>query len=166
MLCTFERKILGILYGSIQDKGRWRPGWNSETFNMYKDLQIVDDMKIRRLGWARHVVRMADERIQKKKVLNGEFHNTRPVGKPRTRWEDVIRRDTPEILGIRGWRRRAEDREKLETSSEGSQGPKGAVASQVGVWKDDSEEPLPQNFRTRNRLIPVLAMPHKDTQHS
>jgi len=36
----------------------------------------------------------------------------RPVGKPRTRWEDVVRRDTSQILGIRGWRRRAEDREE------------------------------------------------------
>jgi hypothetical protein len=28
------------------------------------------------------------------KVLNGKFHNTRPVGKPRTRWEDVVRKNT------------------------------------------------------------------------
>jgi len=32
MLCTFERKILRIIYGPIQDKGRWRPGRNSEFF--------------------------------------------------------------------------------------------------------------------------------------
>ena len=41
----------------------------------------MDDIKIRRLGWAGHIVRMEDERISKK-VLNGKFHNTRPVGKP------------------------------------------------------------------------------------
>jgi hypothetical protein len=34
------------------------------------------------------------------------------VGKPRKRWEDVVWRDTTQILGIRGWRRRKEDREK------------------------------------------------------
>jgi len=67
-------------------------------------FKFVDDMKIRRLGNARHVVRMEDEKIPKK-VLNGEFHKIRRVGKPRTRWEEVVRRDTPEILGIRGWRR-------------------------------------------------------------
>jgi len=33
-------------------------------------------------------------------------------GKPRTRWQDVIQRDTSQILGVRGWRRRAEDREE------------------------------------------------------
>jgi hypothetical protein len=32
---------------------------------------------------------MEKERIPKK-VLNGKFHTTRPVGKPRTRWADVV----------------------------------------------------------------------------
>jgi len=30
MQCTFERKILGKIYGPIEDKGRWCPRWNSE----------------------------------------------------------------------------------------------------------------------------------------
>lgn len=41
----------------------------------------MDDIKIRRLGWVGHTVRMEDERTQKK-VPNGKFHNTRPEGKP------------------------------------------------------------------------------------
>jgi hypothetical protein len=44
--------------------------------------------------------------------LNGKFHRTNPVGKPRTRWEDVVRGDTLQILEIRGLKRRAEDREE------------------------------------------------------
>jgi hypothetical protein len=54
---------------------------------------------------------MEDERILNK-VLNGKFHNTRPVGKPSTRWKDVARRNISQIIGIRGWRRRAEGREE------------------------------------------------------
>jgi hypothetical protein len=73
-------------------------------YNLYKHLNIVDNIQIRRLGWAGHIIRMEDERSQKK-VLNGKYHNTRPVGKPRTRWVDVVWRDTLQILGIRGWRR-------------------------------------------------------------
>jgi hypothetical protein len=38
--------------------------------------------------------------------------NTKLVGKPRTRWEDVFWRDTSQILGIRRWGRRAEDRKE------------------------------------------------------
>jgi len=34
------------------------------------------------------------------------------VEKPRTRWENVVRRDPSQILGIRGWRRQAEDKEE------------------------------------------------------
>ena len=71
-------------------------------------MNIVEDTKIRRLGWAAHVIRMTDERIPKK-VLNGTFYNTRPVGRPRTRWADVVQRDAIQLLGIRGWRR-AENR--------------------------------------------------------
>jgi len=29
------------------------------------------------------------------------------VGRPRTRWADVVQRDALQLLGIRGWRRRA-----------------------------------------------------------
>ena len=56
------------------------------------------DIKIRRLGWAGHIVRMEEERIAKK-VLNGNFYTTRPVGRPRTRWADVVQRDALQLLG-------------------------------------------------------------------
>jgi len=42
-----------------------------------------------------------DERIPEV-VLNGKFHDTRPVGKPRTRWKDVVQRVTAQIVGITG----------------------------------------------------------------
>jgi hypothetical protein len=62
MLCTFESKLRRI-YGPIQDKRRWRSRWNSEICNLYKVLNIVDDIKIGRMGWAGHVARMEDERV-------------------------------------------------------------------------------------------------------
>jgi hypothetical protein len=71
----------------------------------------VDNIKIRRLEWAGHIIRMEEERITKK-VLNGNFHTTRSVGRPRTRWADVVQRDALQLLGIRGWRRRAENRDE------------------------------------------------------
>jgi hypothetical protein len=54
---------------------------------------------------------MEEERIPKK-VLNGNFHTMRPVGRPRTGWADVVQRDALRLLGIRGWRRRAENRDE------------------------------------------------------
>jgi hypothetical protein len=61
----------------------------------------VEDINIRRLGWAGHIIRMEEERIPKR-VLNGSFRTTRPVGRPRTRWADVVQRDALQLLGVRG----------------------------------------------------------------
>jgi hypothetical protein len=41
---------------------------------------------------------MEEERIPKK-VLNENFHTTKPVGRPRTRWVDVVQRDALQLLG-------------------------------------------------------------------
>jgi hypothetical protein len=52
---------------------------------------------------------MKEERIPKK-VLNVNVHNTRPVGRPRTRCADVVQRDALQLMGTREWRRRAANR--------------------------------------------------------
>jgi hypothetical protein len=71
----------------------------------------VKDIKIIRLEWVGHIIRMGEERIPKK-VLNRNFHTTRPVRRPRTRWADVVQMDGLQLLGIRGWRRRAANRDE------------------------------------------------------
>ena len=76
MLCTFQRKILRRIYGPIQDKGRQRPRFNSKIYNLYKDLNIVEGIKFRRLGWSGYIIRMEDERIPIK-VLNDKNRNTK-----------------------------------------------------------------------------------------
>jgi hypothetical protein len=89
----------------------WRPRWNNELYSLYKEPNIVEDIKIRRIKWAGHVIKLEEERIPKK-VLNGNFHSTRPVGRPRTRWADVVQRDALQLLGTRGWKRRAANRDE------------------------------------------------------
>jgi hypothetical protein len=51
--------------------------------------------------------------MDSKNVLNGNSHTTRPVGRPGTRWADVVQRDALQLLGIRGRRRRAANRDEL-----------------------------------------------------
>ena len=99
------------IYGPTQEGGCWRPRWNNELYSLCKEPNIVEDIKIRRLEWAGHMIRMEEERIPKK-VLNGNFHTTRTVGRPRTRWADVVQRDALQLPGIRGWRRRAANRDE------------------------------------------------------
>jgi len=71
----------------------------------------VDDINVRTLVWAGHLIRMEDERIPGT-VLNGKFHNKRSVGRSRIRWEDVVQSDALQILEIRGWMKRHGNREK------------------------------------------------------
>jgi hypothetical protein len=62
MLNTFERKILRRIYGPTQEGGRWRHRWNNELYSLYNEPIIVEDIKIRRLGWAGHIIRMEEGR--------------------------------------------------------------------------------------------------------
>jgi hypothetical protein len=62
VLHTLERKVLRIS-GSIKEREQWRPRWNSYIRGLYKDLNITNDIKIRRIGWAGHIISMEEERI-------------------------------------------------------------------------------------------------------
>ena len=75
MLNTFERKILRRIYGPTQEGGRWRPRWKRELCSLYKQPNIAEDIKIRRLGWAGHIIRMKEERIQKKSFKRKRLHH-------------------------------------------------------------------------------------------
>ena len=55
MLNTFERKILRRIYSPTHEGGCWRPRWNNELYSLYKEPNIVEDIKIRRLEWAGHI---------------------------------------------------------------------------------------------------------------
>jgi hypothetical protein len=70
---------------------------------------------------------MEEERIPKK-VLNGNVYTTRPVGRPRTRWADVVQRDALKLLGIRGWRRRTENRDEWRRLMRGPRPGRGCSA--------------------------------------
>jgi hypothetical protein len=123
MLNTFERKILRRIYGRTHEGGCWFPRWNDELYSLYNEPDIVEDIKIRRLEWEDHIIRMEEEGIPKK-VLNGNFHTTRPVGRPRTRWVDVVQRDALQLLGI-GCRRRAASRDEWRHLMRESKARKG-----------------------------------------
>jgi len=109
MLNTYERKILRRIYGPTQEGGCWRPRWNSELYSLYNEPNVVEDIKIRILGWTGHIIRKEEERIPK--IFKRKLLYHKPLGRPRTRWADVVQRDALQLLGIRGWRR-AENRDE------------------------------------------------------
>jgi len=69
-------------------------------------------VKSRRTGWAGHVARMGEGR-DVYRVLVGKLEGKRPLGRPRSRWEDNIKMDLEEVGGSCGdWMELAQDRER------------------------------------------------------
>jgi hypothetical protein len=89
---NFERKILRRILGPVyeNDLGK-RRRHNKELCELLDGPDIVKFITFKRLKWAGHIIRMDNSRIPKK-VLDGKLHG-RPVGRPRLRWEENIRRD-------------------------------------------------------------------------
>ena len=58
VLGVFERKILTDIFGPTNDNGEWRIKYNNELYTLYKDSDIQTYIKINRLKWAGHVLRM------------------------------------------------------------------------------------------------------------
>jgi hypothetical protein len=76
---------------------------------IFRSTDVITHIKLRRLGWAGHVHRMQSSRI-KKKLMEGRILGGRPVGRPHRRWIDAVCRHEREQLGVKRWRREAEDR--------------------------------------------------------
>ena len=84
MLHTFDRKMLRRIHGPIQDKGSWRPRWNSEIYNLYKYLNIVDDFKTRRLGW--WLERSPKKYLMGNFIIQDQWKNQEQDGRTSSGW--------------------------------------------------------------------------------
>ena len=69
---------------------------NEELYSLYHSPNIVSVIKSRRLRWTSYLSRMKKSRSAFK-ILTGKTTGTRPLGRPRRRWEDNIRMDLKEI---------------------------------------------------------------------
>ena len=74
--------------------------YEEELNDLYCSPNIVRVIKSRRMRWAGHVARMVEGRGVHK-VLVGKPEGKRPLGRPRRRWEDIIKMDLQEV-GCRG----------------------------------------------------------------
>ena len=69
-------------------------------------------IKSRIMRWAWHVARMEEGRGVHK-VLVGKPEEKRPLGRPRSRWEDNIKMDLQEVgSGCGDWMELAQDRDR------------------------------------------------------
>jgi hypothetical protein len=90
-------------------RGEWRKLHNEGLNDLYSLPNIVGVVKSRRMRWTGHVARMGEENGVRR-VLVGKPEEKRPLGRPRRRWEDIIKRDLQEVGGGRGdWMKLAHD---------------------------------------------------------
>jgi hypothetical protein len=76
--------------------GEWRKLHNEELNDLYSLPNIVWVVKSRRMRQAGHVARMGEGRGVHR-VLVWKPEGTRPLGRPRRRWEDNIKMDIQEM---------------------------------------------------------------------
>ena len=90
MLMTWERKILRKIYGPTKKNGQRRIKTNLELITKYKSQNIVTIVKIQRLEWLGHVIRVNETRSVKK-IFEGKLEGRRGKGRPRLRWINDVR---------------------------------------------------------------------------
>jgi hypothetical protein len=89
LLGLFERRVLRCIFGAVQDKSTWRKRYNYEFYKLFNEPDIIKYIKINRLSWAGHIIRMENNRTVKK-VFNTRPEGTRKIGRPKLRWEDGV----------------------------------------------------------------------------
>jgi hypothetical protein len=111
---VFENRVLRRIFGPKRDEvtGECRKLHSEELHILYSSPNIIRQIKSRRMRWAEHVTRMGDER-NVYRVLIGKPEGKRPLGRPRSRWENGIRMDLRDIgWGSVDWIQLAQDRDR------------------------------------------------------
>ncbi|GFV90152.1 uncharacterized protein TNCV_4378681 [Trichonephila clavipes] len=102
MISIYERKILRFLFGGIQENRTWRRRSNLELYRSYNESGIVNFIKLQRIKWAGHVIRMNEDHTSKK-VFNAQPIGPRRKSRPNLRWIDGLEKYFL-VLRIRNWR--------------------------------------------------------------
>ncbi|GFV27745.1 uncharacterized protein TNCV_4169671 [Trichonephila clavipes] len=85
-----------------QENGTWRRRSNLELYQSHKESDIVNFIKIQRIKWEGHVVRMDEDRITKK-FFSAQPIGTRRKGRPYLRWIVGLEKDLL-VLRTKNWR--------------------------------------------------------------
>jgi hypothetical protein len=95
----YEKTLLRRMIESkrCEITGDWTKLHNEELHNLYSSPNIISRNKWRRMRWTGHLACMRKKTIPYM-VLVGEPRGRRPLGRPRHRWEYIIKMD---LRGIR-----------------------------------------------------------------
>jgi hypothetical protein len=69
---VFERKVLREIFGPTKERdGTWRINTNGELDKLTRHKNTINCIKAQRLSWFGHLQRMAEEKMVKKRCING-----------------------------------------------------------------------------------------------
>ena len=103
--------MLRKVFGPTKEKdGTWRIKTNDELDELIRKRDIINHIKSQRLSWFGRLKRMPEEGMVKK-VHKWKPLLTRPLGRPKNRWEDDIRNGMKK-LKIKNRTNRIQDRNK------------------------------------------------------
>ena len=104
--------MLRRIFGPTKEgDGTWRIKTNDELDELIRHKNIINHIKGQRLSWFDHLHRIPEERMVKKQVYKWKPMLTRPLRRPKNRWEDDIINDIKK-LKIKNWTSCIQDRNK------------------------------------------------------
>jgi hypothetical protein len=109
-LKIFGNRVLRIFGPKREEDGTWKKLHSNELHSLYSSPNTLRLIKSSRMRWAGHMARMEEGRGVKR-VFVGRPEGKRPLGRPKRRWEDNIKRDIREIgIDEANWIRLAQNR--------------------------------------------------------
>jgi hypothetical protein len=96
------------IYDPTCENDVWRIKYNDELYGLYKDLDTVRVIKVTRLRWLGHLLRM-EENSPCKKITFSQPEGSQKKGRPKLRWLDSVLKDV-KLLKVETWWKKAYDR--------------------------------------------------------
>jgi hypothetical protein len=88
----------------------WRIKTKQELDEIIKHKNIINFIRAQRLSWLGHIERMQGTRMVKA-IYCWKPISRRPIGRPKTRWVNDVRKDIQK-LKVPNWKTRAQDRRR------------------------------------------------------
>jgi hypothetical protein len=116
-LMIFERKIVRKIYGPTRtEDGYWKIKTNQEISDILKGQNIIGFIKKQRLNLLGHVERTAEDIIVQR-IKRWKPVSKRPIGRPKTRWKDVVLEDIKN-MNVHNWKKVAQNRDSWKKAVE------------------------------------------------
>ena len=107
-LHIFERQILRKIFGPVNIDSVLRIRNNMQIDNLTEGADIVRFIKAQRVKWLGHIQRM-DRARPTGKLLDWRPMGTRPVVRPRQRWQEDVMENLKKVK-VKNWKETAKDR--------------------------------------------------------